>query len=68
MAGRGWAPGAVTADDLRRGARAQNAAGLERLARRIEPAVGWDDIVLPDAVRGQLHDLAAPGPATGTGC
>ena len=49
----------MTAEDLRRGARAQNAAGLERLARRVEPAVGWDDIVLPDAARGQLHDLAA---------
>ena len=51
--------GAMTADDLRRGARAQNAAGLERLARRVEPAVGWTDIVLPDASRSQLRDLAA---------
>jgi ATPase family associated with various cellular activities (AAA) len=51
--------GSMTADDLRRGARAQNAAGLERLARRIEPAVGWDDLVLPDTPRGQLHDLAS---------
>jgi len=51
--------GTMTSDDLRRGARAQNAAGLERLARRIEPAVGWDDIVLPDAARSQLHDLAS---------
>ena len=51
--------GAMTAEDLRRGARAQNAAGLERLARRVEPAVGWDDIVLPEAARSQLHDLAS---------
>ena len=51
--------GAMTAEDLRRGARAQNAAGLERLARRIEPAVGWDDIVLPEGSRSQLRDLAA---------
>ena len=51
--------GAMTADDLRRGARAQNAAGLERLARRVEPAVGWADIVLPDQSRGLLRDLAA---------
>jgi hypothetical protein len=51
--------GAMTAEDLRRGARAQNAAGLERLARRVEPAVGWEDIVLPDTARGQLRDLAA---------
>ena len=49
----------LTADGLRRGARAQNAAGLERLARRIEPAVGWQDIVLPGTSRGQLRDLAA---------
>jgi len=51
--------GVPTADDLRRGARAQNAAGLERLARRVEPAVSWDDIVLPETARSQLHDLAA---------
>ena len=51
--------GRPTAEDLRRGARAQNAAGLERLARRIEPAVSWDDIVLPDSARSQLHDLAS---------
>ena len=38
--------GRISADDLRRGVRAQNAAGLERLARRIEPEVGWDDLVL----------------------
>jgi hypothetical protein len=51
--------GAMTAEDLRRGARAQNAAGLERLARRVEPAVGWNDIVLPESARGQLRDLAS---------
>jgi hypothetical protein len=51
--------GAMTAEDLRKGARAQNAAGLERLARRVEPAVGWHDIVLPESARGQLHDLAS---------
>jgi hypothetical protein len=51
--------GSITAEDLRRGARAQNAAGLERLARRVEPAVGWDDIVLPESARSQLHDLAS---------
>src|SRR6185312_6401060 len=33
--------GEVGAEELRRGARAQNAAGLERLARRIEPQVDW---------------------------
>jgi len=49
----------MTADELRRGARAQNAAGLERLARRIEPDVTWDDLVLLPSVLRQLHDLAA---------
>lgn len=51
--------GELTADGLRRGARAQNAAGLERLARRIEPQVGWADVVLPPASLRQLHELAA---------
>ncbi|HEY2888946.1 MAG TPA: ATP-binding protein [Candidatus Limnocylindrales bacterium] len=41
------------------GARAQNAAGLERLARRIEPVVAWPDLVLPRPVLGQLRELAA---------
>lgn len=45
--------------DLRVGARSQNAAGLERLARRIEPQVGWADIVLPPATRHQLTELTA---------
>ena len=41
------------------GARAQNAAGLERLARRIEPSAGWDDLVLPRGVEGQLREITA---------
>ncbi len=48
----------VSADELRRGARAQNAAGLERLARRVEPGVGWADLVLPAGVDRQLRELA----------
>jgi hypothetical protein len=51
--------GQITADDLRRGVRAQNAAGLERLARRIEPEVDWDDLVLAPNVRRALVELAA---------
>ncbi|MBX7432787.1 ATP-binding protein [Mycobacterium sp. Y57] len=46
-----------TAGDLRRGARSQNAAGLEQLARRIEPAVSWHDLVLPDKALTQLREL-----------
>jgi hypothetical protein len=49
----------MTVHDVAAGARAQNAAGLERLARRIEPAAGWDDLVLPTGVEGQLHELTA---------
>ncbi|HEU5483459.1 MAG TPA: ATP-binding protein, partial [Microlunatus sp.] len=51
--------GLVDADDLRRGVRSQNAAGLERLARRTEPEVGWDDLVLTPVVRRALIELAA---------
>ena len=45
--------------ELRAGARAQNAAGLEHLARRIEPRVGWKDLVLPPLVFSHLHELVA---------
>ncbi|MFJ8845558.1 ATP-binding protein [Streptomyces cyaneofuscatus] len=48
----------VHPDDLRTAVRAQNGAGLERLARRIEPAVGWDDLVLPPGTHTQLTELA----------
>jgi hypothetical protein len=49
----------AAAEDLRSGARAQNAAGLERLSRRIEPEVSWTDLVLPEHVLSNLHELAA---------
>ncbi|MFE2287965.1 ATP-binding protein [Streptomyces sp. NPDC059443] len=45
--------------ELLHGVRAQNTSGLERLARRIQPGVGWSDLVLPPAVLGQLGELAA---------
>jgi len=48
----------VTAEDLRWGARAQNAAGLEHLAQRITPRVGFDDLVVPAPVERQLRALA----------
>ncbi|MEU6347245.1 ATP-binding protein [Streptomyces sp. NPDC046977] len=51
--------GPLTDAHLLYGARAQNTSGLERLARRIEPGVGWDDLVLPPPVLGQLRELAA---------
>ena len=43
--------------ELKAGARAQNAAGLERLARRIQPAVGFADLVLPPDTMAQLKEL-----------
>ncbi|OLF17600.1 ATP-binding protein [Actinophytocola xanthii] len=42
---------------VRAGVRAQNGAGLDRLARRIIPSVGWDDLVLPGPTRRQLAEL-----------
>jgi len=44
-------------EELKAGARAQNAAGLERLARRIQPAVGFADLVLPPDTMAQLKEL-----------
>ncbi len=49
----------VDSADLQAGARRQNAAGLERLARRIEPTAGWADLVVPPDVAAQLAELAA---------
>ncbi|MFD5788497.1 ATP-binding protein [Streptomyces sp. NPDC127037] len=51
--------GTLTPDHVRRGARAQNAAGLDRLARRIQPTVTWDDLVLPPDAHAQLRELTA---------
>ncbi|MEE1773191.1 ATP-binding protein [Streptomyces sp. JV185] len=51
--------GTLTPDHVRQGARAQNAAGLDRLARRIEPTVTWDDLVLPPDTHAQLRELTA---------
>ncbi len=48
----------VSPDDLRWGARSQNAAGLEQLAQRITPRVGFDDLVVPAAIERQLRALA----------
>ncbi|MFJ3665241.1 AAA family ATPase [Streptomyces sp. NPDC090106] len=48
----------VAPDDLRIAVRAQNGAGLDRLARRVEPGVGWDDLVLPPTTHRRLRELA----------
>ena len=48
----------VSGAHLRRAARQQSASGLEQHARRIRPAVGWDDLVLPEAPLAHLRELA----------
>jgi len=49
----------VGVDHLRSGARSQNGAGLERLARRLHPRVSWSDLVLPASTMSALRDLAS---------
>ena len=44
-------------EHLRAGARMQNATGLGRLARRVEPAATWSDLVLPPMPLAQLRHL-----------
>jgi hypothetical protein len=55
---------AAAADDapldaaaLTAGARAQNAGGLERLARRVEARATWEHLVLPVSIAVQLREL-----------
>ncbi|MDO0934851.1 AAA family ATPase [Streptomyces sp. DG2A-72] len=48
----------VRPEDVRAAVRAQNGAGLDRLARRVEPGVGWDDLVLPPTTHRRLRELA----------
>lgn len=40
------------------GARAENGSALDRLARRVEPAVSWADLVLPSTVMTALEEVA----------
>jgi AAA+ superfamily predicted ATPase len=49
---------ALSGADLQSGARSQNAAGLERLARRIRPQVGWDDLILPERTARHAREIA----------
>ncbi|MFJ9039045.1 ATP-binding protein [Streptomyces sp. NPDC102406] len=51
--------GVLDASHVRLAARQQAASGLEQHARRIRPAVGWDDLVLPAEPLARLHELAA---------
>ena len=48
---------ALEVDDLVTAARSQSGEALQRLARRITPRVGWDDLVAPPAVIDQLEEI-----------
>lgn len=48
-----------TAEDLWEACRAQTCWRLSELAQPLEPAYTWDDIVLPEDVGQQLHEIAA---------
>lgn len=48
----------VGVEHLLAGARAENGTALERLARRVRPAVGWADLVLPEPVLTGLQEIA----------
>ncbi|MFH8252476.1 ATP-binding protein [Microbacterium sp. B2969] len=52
------ADGHLTAAHLGAGARAENGSTLDRLARRIAPTVGWDDLVLPEPTAEALREVA----------
>jgi hypothetical protein len=48
---------AVTAAHIHRGVRLENVVAMGTGVRRVEPAVGWDDLVLPDEPSGRLREL-----------
>ena len=50
--------GALDAEAVRAGARAQNGGGLETLARRVRPRASGDDLVLPEPATGQVQEIA----------
>ena len=49
--------GVITAEHLAAGARAENASALDRLARRVPPVVGWEDLVLPAGPLNALREI-----------
>jgi hypothetical protein len=52
-------PGVLRGSDLHAGARAVSPPLLNRLARRVESAEGWDDLVLPQRALAQLREISA---------
>jgi hypothetical protein len=49
----------LTGDALWEACREHCGAALDEYARRLQPCYGWDDIVVGDAVRAQLRELAS---------
>jgi len=49
---------ASTPADIWRECRARTRPRIDALAQRLEPRVGWDDIVLPDTARALLEQVA----------
>lgn len=54
---RGEKHGHVTLKDLQMAAVAQSNQTLRKLAQKVEPKYGWDDIVLPPASLRQLREI-----------
>lgn len=48
---------AVTAAHIHRGARLENVRTMGAGVRRVEPAAGWDDLVLPEEPAAHLREL-----------
>jgi ATPase family associated with various cellular activities (AAA) len=49
--------GRISADDLTAACRAQAGLKLSKVARKVEPCYGWDDIVLPQDQLEQLREI-----------
>jgi hypothetical protein len=47
----------ISEEDLHHAARNQAGSGLLRLATRVELSFGWDDLVLPQHLIAQLHEI-----------
>jgi hypothetical protein len=53
------ADGEALATELWDAGRSQARPRLEDLAQRLDPVAAWDDLVLPDAEKSLLHEIAA---------
>lgn len=49
----------ITGEHLWDACRGETAGALDDVAQRIEPCFDWEDIIVPDLVRGQLREIAS---------